>query len=337
MTNAGGRSDLTWPHKPHQAGSAPAPATNRDTTVILCHGILPRIELPSQVQYVACFLGFQCNFRCSYCVNSISLDGEGDAGDKRQGLIGKTLTAAQWIQAIDRIVPPDGIPFTLQGGEPTVHKGFYEIVNGACEDAHFDLLTNMSFDPREFIDKVPRWRFKGKMHLNANYPSIRGTYHPTQAKWDEVFQCAKMLTEAGYSVGLYGIRHPEYEEEILARQGEARRAGLYFSTKEYLDDEHGTHKYPEGLDGVRKDAICRTNELLVGPAGGVYRCHAFLYRGLHSEGNILDPDYRMDWGYRHCREFGRCWPCDTKMKLDKHGKPGYASVDIKPVVMGTAL
>ena len=81
------------------------------------------IRLKPHHNYVAFFLTLSCNLKCPYCIN-IHNGGSRVSQAHRNG-----LTAEEWIKAANRLVLRDDLPLTLQGGEPTLHKGFYKFVN----------------------------------------------------------------------------------------------------------------------------------------------------------------------------------------------------------------
>jgi len=62
---------------------------------------------------------------------------------------------------------------------------------------------------------------------------------------------------------------------------------------------------------------CRTTELLIDPGGDVFRCHRDLYSGETPIGNILDPEFYIDEGFRECDSYGFCNPCDVKLKTNR--------------------
>ena len=78
--------------------------------------------------YVAFFPTLACNLQCSYCIN---LHG---TGSRYQQAKRANLTPEEWIQATNRLILRDDLPLTFQGGEPTLYKGFYKIVNEVKEE-----------------------------------------------------------------------------------------------------------------------------------------------------------------------------------------------------------
>ena len=291
---------------------------------------LPDIEISDDCNYIAAFLTMACTFKCSYCINAF--------GGERKHY--KLLSGKQWIQALSRLTNLDHddglVPITLQGGEPSLHPDFYEIINGLPERIKVDILTNLDFDIEEMIAKVD----PARLERNAPYAPIRVSYHPTECSLDKLFEKTLRLTEAGFRIGLYGVLHPAQQETILEAQAKGQALGIDFRTKEFLgyhnDKLHGHFKYPDACSLKRPESgpgsstvWCRTTEILVSPDGGVYRCHHDLYEHMPSLGNIIDPEYTISEKHTPCDYFGMCNPCDIKVKTNRLQQFGHTSVDIK--------
>ena len=115
---------------------------------------------------------------------------------------------------------------------------------------------------------------------------------------------------------------------------DATAAGIDFRFKEFLGTHegvlYGQYKYPGAVDGGALQSVdCRTSELIIGPSGGVYRCHSDLYEARAPIGHITDAAFTIDEAFRACEVFGRCNPCDVKVKTNRFQKFGHTSVEIK--------
>ena len=297
-------------------GGAGAPATSPH---------LSRLSLPDRTNYVAAFLSLHCNLDCHYCINLH----EDFAGGRRR-IVTRHMNADEWIAAFSRIPHGNTLPITLQGGEPTVHKEFYDIVAGVEDGTQFDLLTNLTFDVNEFVRRVPVSRFDRE----APYAPIRVSYHPGQNKMSDLIPRALRLEEHGFRVGIYGVLHPDQRDEILRWQEKAHGLGVDFRTKEYLgvDDVgiHGHYKYPDAITKeINHYCECRTTELLIAPSGYVFRCHSDLYEARTPIGHLLDPEFDFKDEFRPCFVYGHCNPCDVKIKTNRFQNFGHTSVDIR--------
>ena len=288
------------------------------------------IEVKQEQNYVAYFLTLACNLKCSYCINLHGTDAP--RGQAKR----KSMTPEEWISAANRLILRDDLPLTLQGGEPTLCNGFYKIVNEVKEDIKMDLLTNMYFDVDEFIDKVPVWRFTRK----APYAAIRVSYHPGQNNIDELIKKTFKLQDAGFRVGIYSLASPDPEinKHVEKVKENCTKQGIDFRYKEFLGEWdgklHGMYKYDGSiLGGEMKCCECKTTELIVDPAGYVYRCHADLYKARSPIAHILDEDFNegsLD-KFRTCDRYGDCNPCDVKVKTNRFQIFGHTSVEIRNI------
>jgi hypothetical protein len=246
------------------------------------------------------------------------------------------LTTEQWIGAANRLVLRNDLPLTLQGGEPTLFKGFYRFVNEVKPDIKMDLMTNLMFDVNAFIQNVPVWRFDRK----APYAPIRVSYHPGQNRIDDLINKTRILQDAGFRIGLFGIMHPDENiaSHILSVQDQCLNQGIDFRVKEFLGEHqgklYGTFKYEKSvMEDEKQQCDCRTTELLVDPAGDIFRCHADLYNAREPIAHILDPAFSEDdiEKLRPCHYYGDCNPCDVKIKTNRFQKFGHTSVHISNI------
>lgn len=291
---------------------------------------LPEIPISEDCNYIAAFLTMACTYNCSYCINAF--------GGQRNHY--KLLSGQQWVEALSRLTNLDHsdglVPITLQGGEPSLHPDFYQIINELPERIKVDILTNLDFDIEEMIAKVDPKR----LERPAPYAPIRVSYHPTECDLEKLFEKTLRLMEAGFRIGLYGVLHPDQQDIILNAQAKALQLGIDFRTKEFLGFHdgklHGLFKYPEGcslkkpITGPGSGTVwCKTTEILISPDGGIFRCHHDLYERKPAIGNILDRKYQISDMHLPCDYFGMCNPCDIKVKTNRLQQFGHTSVDIR--------
>jgi pyruvate-formate lyase-activating enzyme len=282
--------------------------------------MLPSITLPKHYNYIGAFLSLSCNLSCSYCINHLV------GLDQRR----KHLSGAEWVEALNRIECETSLPISLQGGEPSIHKGFIEILNGVRKDLHLDLLTNLQFDPHRFMDVVPKERFD----RDLPYPAIRVSYHPETMELDETVKKVKILHDNGYSIGLFTVDHPDAKEDIVKAREICDSEGLIFKTKEFLGMHegqlYGTYHYEGSVFSEEvKTVQCKTSELLISPEGYIFRCHHDLYNKITPVGHILDPKFEIQDVFRVCDYYGKCNPCDVKRKNNRFQNFGHCSVEIE--------
>lgn len=280
--------------------------------------------LADNINYVAAFLTFSCQLRCTYCINHHG----GNLVKARR------MSGEDWIRGLNRIVTRPDLPITLQGGEPTVHKDFYKIVNGILPTIPLDLLTNLETDETQFMHNVPPSRFK----RHSPYASIRVSYHHGQSTFDKLTDKVKRMGERGYSIGIWEVDHPDYHGQVIYRQQQAHSLGIDYRLKEFLGphngDNYGTFKYPGAVnDYFLRKCNCRTSEFLIAPDGHIHRCHSDLYAGRMPVGHILDADPDA-WGigtWKPCAVYGKCNSCDIKVKTNRFQEYGHSSVEIKDI------
>lgn len=276
--------------------------------------------VPQTYNYIAVFLTLHCNLRCSYCINRF-----GELSPSR-----RLLSGQEWVDGLNRIVSSSDLPVTLQGGEPTLHPDFPAIVNGIRPDLNIDLLTNLELDLHRFQELIPPER----MRRDAPYASIRVSYHPEVMAIKPLAAKVRLLLDAGFSIGIWGVLHPDWQQEIVRAQEYCTALGIDFRTKDFLGEHagvmHGSYSYPDACQGQGNRPVgCRTSELIIGPDGGIYRCHSDLYAGREPVGNILDRELKITTDFRRCDCYGLCNPCDVKLKTNRFQSFGHTSVEIK--------
>jgi len=284
-------------------------------------------KIPNTYNYAEAYLTFRCNFSCSYCINK--------QNDLKRRV---ELSPQQWISGLNQI-EFNGISLTLGGGEPTLHKGFYEILNGLRKDIKVDLLTNLRFNVEEFVRQTTPDRFT--KDSKPFYHSIRVSFHSEQSDKKEIISKAAFLQEKGFSIGIFGINHPYYINENMEIGFLCSRSGVPFYGKDFLGHVdgrlYGFYKYPEGLNGIKKSCECKTRELLIAPNGNVHRCHRDLYEDENPVGNILDETYAPRDIFKLCTNYGECNPCDLKNKTNRFLKGIDCQVEIKSLTDNKGL
>lgn len=276
------------------------------------------VILPQQYNYVGVFLTFACQLKCSYCINHFRA-----ASPKYKQLSGK-----DWIRGLNRLELKDDLPISIQGGEPTLHPDFYEIINGIDSNKHIDILTNGMFDVEEFVKKIKPERLK----RNSPYASIRFSYHQETMDLSTLIEKVLYLQERGYHVGVWPLDHPRDTKLIHIADSVMKEKGIDSRVKEFLGEYngkmYGTYLYPKAVDGKRKKCLCKPSEMLIAPDGSIYRCHYELYNHVRAYAHILDAHVKPYDKPVSCETMGLCNPCDIKLKNDRFQVFGHCSVEI---------
>lgn len=284
---------------------------------------LGSIYLPKRYNYIACFLTLDCNLACDYCINTFKV---------RKRLKNNIIVKEKWLEGLNRLVVFDELPITLQGGEPSCYPGFIWLINNIKNNLKIDILTNLCFDVEEFIDSVD----PSRLNRNAPYPSIRVSYHPYHMELGLLTKNVLKMQQAGFSIGIFGILHPEFKNEILAAQKKCRDLAIDFRMKEFLGEYgsklYGAYRYDGAVASEKRNScLCRTSEFIIGSNGNIYKCHHDLYKDFLPIGNLLDPYFEIKDAFRECNQFGDCNPCDLKIKTNRFQVCGYTSVEIKDI------
>ena len=239
------------------------------------------------------------------------------------------MTAKDWITALNRIEATEKLPLSIQGGEPTSHKDFYEIIQGVYRP--MDLLTNCQFNIDDLIKNVPTTKFKRQ----APYASIRVSFHPEQMDLINTVNRVSRLHMAGYQVGVWMVEVPEQMEVFSEAKYQFQSRGIDFRGKELLGEHkgkvYGHFKYPGAVGSTPQDyktCLCRTTELIIAPDGSIHRCHSDLYNLRWGIGHILDKEFSLTHTYRFCPVFGDCSGCDIKIKTNRFQEHGHTSCEI---------
>lgn len=297
------------------------------------------LEIPKEYKYIAAFLTMRCNLSCSFCLNTF---------DKEFTRKRKEISGEEWVNGLNRIEPRSDLPITLSGGEPFLHRDFIYIINHLRNDVNIDLLTNLNWGEdglERFISEVD----PNRINRISPYPSIRVSYHPEQmGSGEELVRNVKKLKNVGFKIGIYAVQYPSSKqlEAITQMQFRCANEGILFRVKDFTGKYEGSDdknnrfsilygdysKYPNSsFNEKAKNCLCRTSELLIGPEANVFKCHSDVYIGKKAIGNILNEDFRIEYIFRQCNEYGHCHPCDVKAKTNSKQELGHTSVEIKNV------
>ncbi|MGV8151743.1 MAG: radical SAM protein [Candidatus Nanoarchaeia archaeon] len=293
---------------------------------------MEKINLPERYDYISVFLTFRCNLNCNYCVNNAS-----GGLFKREGY--KEISGKEWVEILNNIESKKDLPISFVGGEPSLHKDFIYIINNLDKTKGIDILTNLWWDEKkvsEFIQNVDPKRIDN----HAPFPSIRASYHPLEMQEGEkLLENTIKLKNAGFDIGLECVMYPSAKQlEALERMAiKCRARGISFRPKSFIGkyegkDDNGNYfsitygnysKYPGStFSDEKKSCKCKTSNLLISPSGEVYRCQRDLLLMENSLGSLLDPNFKPNYEFTRCTNYGECHPCDVKVKTDSKQRLG---------------
>jgi sulfatase maturation enzyme AslB (radical SAM superfamily) len=220
-----------------------------------------------------------------------------------------------WIENLNKL--ETDLSITIGGGEPTLHKDFYNIIKGLKHKV--ELLTNLSFNVKQFVTELNPYDF----NTNRSFAPIRVSYHAEFMDVYEILDKIQYLVDNGFKVGLYCVNVEQNQSAIeIFKRVISDIPNLVFETKPLLNN---TIKIGTKQD---KSILCKTHELLLAPNGNIFKCHRDLYKHQEVLGNIaLITEISSE--FRFCNNYMECHPCDTKIKRDRFGNPGYCAVDKK--------
>jgi len=231
---------------------------------------------------------------------------------------------------LDRLELPAGVAITLQGGEPFLHPGIWNLLNLTRQK--IDILTALPGN----VTRADFGRLKSLEwnRRDAPYPTIRVSYHKWQQNYLSLVRRVAELKDI-LSIGLFVLGEPiHWRAELDQIWRVADEWHVECRVKEFLGDwqgvKYGDYQYPEAVSGevAREKVWCRNTVAVIGPDAAVYRCHSDLYHGRQPLGNLRDDGFRFPAGHEGCNAFGLCNPCDVKNKTNSRQEYPYTSVEI---------
>jgi SAM-dependent methyltransferase len=271
--------------------------------------------------YWAAFLTFNCTGDCSYCIQHICKD---EFLKAKMEYSKNEVEPQEWIDFYNSLQKYKGQKLGVIGGEPTIYKGFFDIING-ISGYYKTVTTNLKApifnDISSFSSNI----------INKEFLRINTSFHSEIISVDEFCDKVHKLRECGFDVDQIAmVDHPTsnfryYYNEFIKRGvaltpqtflGKVNNVLLpnpeFDIAKDY--NEHGITDfaiYNQGFSCEEKNnVLCMTRRFMVAPDGGLYRCHYHLYSKRGVLGNIQDEEFSVFSDYIKCSDFGYCNPCD---------------------------
>ncbi|MCP4153076.1 MAG: hypothetical protein GY757_35415, partial [bacterium] len=172
---------------------------------------------------------------------------------------------------MNRMELPKDVPVTLQGGDPFLYKGIWELLDNLEHKA--DILTALPpfIKKEDFLNlKILDWNKR-----NAPYPTIRVSYHKGQNDYKELIERIAELQDI-VSIGLFYLEHPAYSlQEIKELEQYALKYKVELRKKEFLGvwqgKQYGNLLYPDAAAGKRTAKIvkCKNTVVPIAPDGSI--------------------------------------------------------------------
>ena len=236
-------------------------------------------------------LTLRCNLRCSYCSAERA---DGFKGDQRYEY--KELSGHEWVESLNR----SNRDIILTGGEPTLHKDIWYIVNNLKNQAV--LTTNLIFSTTSFLN-------------NMSKPiRICASYHPSGGPAEKYIRKIRRLKKYGYWDGWATIHIVDSPESRQAIDG-FRKAGI-----EITIDSNIVNTNPCS-SGITKTVKCTRSRIMIAPDGTRYPCTSKMLRQVDGRENITRMKLKeLKIISPMCKDYGLCAHCDfrhTRIKILK--------------------
>jgi len=297
--------------------------------------------------YWAQMLTLRCNAGCGFCI----LNNRGRAGTPDE------LTSAEIIDFWNTVPHEIGKALSLIGGEPTLHKGFIEIVNG-LKGYTITITTNCK---SPFY--TPDFTSKFRLHPTSTL-RINTSFHPHFIDADDYAHVVNAYKDAGIKVDQVNyVNYPDVDQfqENIDRLKEqmsiypAPYMGFYDPENHFKapfgheanqpSESNEKWQNAKGLVGYRSvddlnhmtaavsksEVTCYVPAfmLMISPDGYLYHCHYKLYHGIDPVSHISNfkPTTQDDFS---CKHYGFCMPCDVS-------KMGGIKFDSTPLALNKTI
>ncbi len=194
---------------------------------------------------------YACNYRCSYCFFNSSWEEE----KKKNRYPGIARWKNIWDAVYERY---GGGLIHVSGGEPFTYPDFIDLLVHLRKKFDTEHDTNLSFDLKEFMEKVAPERVK----LNA-------TFHPQFADIETFFDKALTLKKAGFALGVNYVAFPEQLGRMAEYKKRFNDAKISFDIMPFRGTYQG-REYPQGYDESEKKILCEAAPKTAPPMFAAY-------------------------------------------------------------------
>ena len=242
------------------------------------------------------FITLQCNFNCLYCITKHAPDHQFSYTH---------LSGPQWILFINSQDAVQDVIFN--GGEPTLHPDFPDIINSLRSFRLIAVGTNYS-------DSATRALLKISPRADL---ILDGTFHPRSISFPDICVNLRKLKQAGFKVRVHVLDYPGFIASPARWVHCFKLKGIDSFVQKfegfYKDDFfYDQRKLP--FCGFNARSSCRCTRSIytpIAPDGTIYFCHYLMYSNSVDGrlGNVLDPPLSFP-PYLDCAHLGFCSVCD---------------------------
>ncbi len=226
---------------------------------------------------ISIFLTFRCNLSCPYCISEIF---------STENCLKRELDGKSWVTALNRY----DRDVYISGGEPTMHKDIWYILQNIKPSLQVKVWTNMAFDIDEFLDKVTR-----PIYWNASY-------HPSSGPPQKTINKILKLRSLG-KWDNYGEIHTVGFNNKVVKEFEC--AGIKLNARDFFQAENNE---------TAESVLCKHYGFFIGPDGFRYVCSSKMLRGLGKRENILTDTLRGIPTIVKCNDYPFCESCDLVVR-----------------------
>jgi len=242
------------------------------------------------------FIALRCNFTCKYCITRFAPDYDFSYTE---------LPGKDWISFINAQDNVKDVIFN--GGEPTLHSDFPNIINSLRPFRLIAIGTNYSsYSINSLLQITPR-----------DDLIIDGTFHPHFISHADISHNLLRLKEAGFVVRVHVLDYPGFTSPLPDILHSFQLHSIDSFVQHYEGFYQGTFYYDQSklpYCSLKDKTFCNCTRSIytpIAPNGDIYFCHYLMYSKTFDGilGNIFDPPKPFP-PFLDCRHLGYCNPCD---------------------------
>ncbi|MFH1283897.1 MAG: radical SAM protein [bacterium] len=293
--------------------------------------VIDRGSIQPQRVFITWDIHYACNYNCSYCNTPKPWNPPGSWDKDRDKVVYPGVDI--WLKIWEEIYKKYGsCEIHITGGEPFTYPSFLELITGLSKLHTLEIITNLSFDINDIIDRITPDRVR-----------IGTTFHPEFAELNEFLRKHRLLRERGFETWANYVAYPPQMEKMADYKKEFDKLKISFNIQPFMGHFQG-RDYPKGYtdselsylkgcyandDIINKKTVewktgseqkntkgipCRMGQMYakVYPLGDAYRCCA---NSVQKIGNLVDDTFELLNEALPCEsDLCYCWRC---MLVDK--------------------